>query len=137
MSPRAAARFYIVLGLLALVGGGVLALFPQLLLRGAAMADATVVALRGNDKLGYVPVIQFTGPGGSLVRWSGTAGSTPAAYAVGAHLRVVYLPSNPGAVAIAGFWRLYAPAIATFVFAGLFLAFGLLGLRATRPGSET
>lgn len=132
--PRAAARLYIVLGVLAFAGSAALAVWPGALLRGAAVADATVVALRGNAQDGWTPVIQFTARNGGVVRWSGGRG--PAPTAVGARLRVIYLPDNPGVVAIAGFWRLYGPAVATGVFGCVFMVLGLLGWHATRPAAS-
>jgi Protein of unknown function (DUF3592) len=131
-NPRNAALLYIVLGLCALLGSGALALFPQVALRGAQVADASVVALRGDDTAGWAPVVQFAEKNGGLIRWSGTQRSKPAAYAVGDHLRVLYVPDNPEAIAIVSVWRIYLPALASGVLGLLFLVIGLLGLRAVR-----
>ncbi len=132
ITPRTASRLYVVLGVFALLGCVALALYPQLALRGAHVTQATVVALRGDDAGGWTPVVQFTAPDGGLIRWSGGDRRKPAAYAVGDRLRMVYAPDNPGAIGIAGFWTIYAPAVAVGVFGLLFLGFGLLGARAAR-----
>jgi hypothetical protein len=119
LSPRNASRLYIALGLCAWLGCAALALYPQIALRGANIADGTVVALRGDDKSGFAPIIQF-----SL--------SKPSPYAMGQHVPMVYVPNGNSAIAIGSFWSLHAPAVACFVFGVLFVGFGLLGLRAVR-----
>jgi len=135
-NPRHSALLYIVFGLCALLLSGGLALFPQIALRGAQVADASVVALRGDDTAGWAPVVQFTEKSGGLIRWSGTQRRKPAAYAVGDHLRVLYVPDNPEAIAIASAWRIYLPALASGVLGLLFLGIGVLGLRAVRRQGE-
>jgi hypothetical protein len=131
LTPRAAARLYVVVGGVAIAIAAGLAAAPQLLLHGASLADATVISLRGNTAQGWTPVVEFTEPNGGVVRWSGAARHGPPVYEPGARLHVLYLPDKPGAITIAGFWQIYAPAIAAGVFGALFLGLGLLGLRAT------
>jgi hypothetical protein len=132
LSPRNASRLYIALGLCAWLGCAALALYPQIALRGANIADGTVVALRGDDKSGFAPIIQFSEPDGGVVRWSGGSLSKPSPYAMGQHVPMVYVPNGNSAIAIGSFWSLHAPAVACFVFGVLFVGFGLLGLRAVR-----
>jgi hypothetical protein len=130
--PRTAATVYLILGVCALVVGVGLAVWPQpLAASGTQIADGKVVELRGNDQVGWMPVIEFSEPGGAMVRWSGGGQHKPAAYQVGAHVPMVYVTANPTVIAIAGFWAVYLPAAVAFALGVIFSAFGWFGRRAT------
>jgi hypothetical protein len=129
--PRTAATVYLFLGVCALIAAVWLAVWPQpLAASGTRIADGKVVELRGNDQVGWMPVIEFSEPDGAMVRWSGGGQHKPAPYAVGAHVRMVYVTANPTVIAIAGFWAVYLPAVVAGALGVIFCVFGWLGRRA-------
>jgi hypothetical protein len=103
-------------------------------LLGAETAEGEVVEIASlrpagqNTRLAY-PVVAFSTPAGERVRFTGSEGSSPAAYTVGERVTVRYRPEAPHEAQLAGWGSLFGGHL---IAIGLGLAFLWVGLKDLR-----
>lgn len=104
-------------------------------LLGSETAEGEVVEIVSlkpagqTTRLGY-PVVAFTTPAGERVRFTGSEGSSPAAYAVGERVSVRYRPEAPQEAQLAGWGSLFGGSLLAIGLGSVFLWVGLKDLRA-------
>jgi len=94
----------------------------------AATADGVVVDLIGSrdsdgDTL-YYPQVRFVTGAGAPVEFTGSVGSSPAAFDVGEHVTVFYDPADPSDVRIDSFLQLWFGPLILGIFGTVFTLVG-------------
>jgi hypothetical protein len=135
---------FLLIGLGLLGGAAFLVVDTRNDIARADKADGTVVALIGErDSDGdtmYYPRVRFITRSGNPVEFTGSVGSSPAAFDVGEPVAVLYDPAEPEEARIDSFFQLW---FAALVLGGIGLVFAAIGgggalvaLRArTRPST--
>lgn len=115
----------------------VLALHTHRFIARAAQADGEVIELVGrhsSDSDTYAPVVRYTPANGEPVEFTSSSSSNPPAFAVGEHVRVLYLPGEPGEARIDAFFNLWG---APLILGSLGLMFFGVGAGITLYGIIT
>lgn len=119
---------FLVVGLGLLTGGFFLWHSHADFVARATRADGVVTdqAYRTSSKGGgtYAPVVEFTTDDGSVVRMTGSTGSSSPSYARGEHVRVLYDRANPERAQIDSFMENW---IGPMILGGIGLVFSLVG----------
>jgi hypothetical protein len=68
-----------------------------------------------DEEVSYLPIVEFTDSRGHLHRFTSVAGGSSSTPAVGATVRVRYLPSNPTVAYIQSFLHMWAAPLACAV----------------------
>ncbi|GIX37691.1 MAG: hypothetical protein KatS3mg128_0959 [Silanimonas sp.] len=95
---------------------------------GEVVEIASLKPAGQSTRLGY-PVVAFTTPAGERVRFTGSEGSSPAAYAVGERVAVRYRPEAPHEAQLASWGSLFGGHLLAI---GLGLAFLWVGIKDLR-----
>jgi hypothetical protein len=107
-------------------------------LLGAETAEGEVVEIVSRRPAGAsasmaYPVVAFTVPSGERVRFTGSDGSSPAAYQVGERVTVRYRPEPPHEARLAGWGSLFGGHLVAIGLGLVFLWVGLKDLRRAPP----
>jgi hypothetical protein len=130
-------RCWLVGGLgLTLVGIG-FGINTALFLRRCVSADGVVAALHPvrdaeNGSTTYSPTFRFNSPDGATYTITSSTSSNPPEFAVGQHVRVLYLASKPANARIDSFTQLWFMAIALTAGGVLLALLGYILLRYER-----
>jgi hypothetical protein len=115
---------FLLVGLALFAGAAVWAVVTRSFIARAEVASGTVVALERTSSNAYSPVVDFVAPGGQMIEFRSSFGSSPPAYEVGEKVEVLYLPDQPRKARIRGIFALWGGAL---ILCGVGLVFTGVG----------
>ncbi|HWG19791.1 MAG TPA: DUF3592 domain-containing protein [Terracidiphilus sp.] len=118
-------------GVIFLALSGVFALFTRSFIQRAVSTDGTVVKLvefvdRQHGDVDYAPVFTFAAMDGQKYTIASSVRSSPPAYSLGEHVRVLYDKNNPANAKLSSFTQLWFLPTTFAILGGIFTLVGVV-----------